>query len=149
MTDNAARIAEVVEKAPRRAPVSLLSRLLRNPGVVIGGFIVAGMILIGLAAPLLGTMSPTEINPAARNKVPGTERTVRASDGTPTMIVHRMGTDSLGRDIYSRVIYGARISILIGVTVAAISVADRAADRPRRRLLPRLRCSRSCGSWTG
>jgi len=123
LTDNAAPIAEVVEKVPRRAPVSMLSRLLRNPGVVIGSIIVAGMILIGLTAPLLGTMSPTEINPAARNKVPGTERTVRASDGTPTMNVHRMGTDSLGRDIYSRVIYGARISILIGVTVAAISVA--------------------------
>jgi peptide/nickel transport system permease protein len=100
----------------------VLSRLARNPGVVIGALIVALMIATGLAAPFLGTMNPTEISPAARNKIPGTERTVRASDGTQVKVVHRMGTDSLGRDIYSRVLYGARVSILIGITVATISV---------------------------
>jgi peptide/nickel transport system permease protein len=58
-----------------------------------------------------------------RNKTPGFERTIRAADGAETRYVHRMGTDSLGRDVYSRVIHGARVSLLIGVTVTAFSVA--------------------------
>jgi peptide/nickel transport system permease protein len=122
LTEDVARSFDLPEAAPRRAPVSMLQRLGRNPAVVIGGMIILLMMLIGLAAPVLGTMSPTEISPAARNKVPGTERTVRRDDGSQVKFPHRMGTDSLGRDIYSRVIYGARVSILVGATVAAISV---------------------------
>ena len=94
-----------------------------NPGVVIGALIIAVMGLIGAAAPWLGTMNPAEINPVTRNKTPGYERTIRAADGAEVKYVHRMGTDSLGRDVYSRVVYGARVSLLIGVTVAAFSVA--------------------------
>jgi peptide/nickel transport system permease protein len=97
-------------------------RTFRNPAVIIGGLIVSLMVMIGLAAPLLGTLSPTDINPSARNKVPGTERTVRDDNGKATQIVYRFGTDSLGRDVYSRTLYGARVSILIGVVVATISI---------------------------
>jgi peptide/nickel transport system permease protein len=79
--------------------------------------------MAGLLAPLLGTVDPSEINPAFRNKKPGAERTIRNEDGTKTSFVHRFGTDSLGRDIYSRVVYGARVSLAIGLTVAVISVA--------------------------
>ena len=81
------------------------------------------MALIGLAAPWLGTKNPSEINPAFRNRVPGIEQTIRNDDGTTRTFTYRMGTDSLGRDIYSRVVYGARISLIIGVTVAVISIA--------------------------
>jgi peptide/nickel transport system permease protein len=105
---------------PRR---QVWRRLLRHPGVLVGGFIILFMVVIGLGAPFLGTISPSEINPTVRNRLPGFERTIRADDGTERQFTFRMGTDSLGRDVYSRVLYGARVSILVGVTVALISVA--------------------------
>jgi peptide/nickel transport system permease protein len=112
------------EPAPVARPRSgAWSTLLHHPGVIVGGFIILFMMLIGAAAPLLGTISPSEINPTFRNRVPGMERTIRADDGSTTTYKHWMGTDSLGRDIYSRVVYGARVSILVGVVVAVISIA--------------------------
>ena len=100
-----------------------LSRtLLRNPGVIVGSTIILFLVLLGLLAPVLGTIDPAEINPAFRNKKPGVERTIRADDGKEVSFVHRFGTDSLGRDIYSRVVYGARVSLIIGVTVASLSI---------------------------
>lgn len=98
-------------------------RLVRNPGVAIGAAILAVILAIGLAAPLLTSFDPAEINPVYRNKKPGTEVTLRQDDGTKRVVTHWMGTDSLGRDIYARVIYGARASLLVGVAVALISVA--------------------------
>jgi peptide/nickel transport system permease protein len=112
--------AETVALAPRPG---VWRKLLRNPGVVIGGFVILLMVAIGLAAPVLGTIPPSDIAPTFRNRVPGAERTIRADDGTQRQYTHWMGTDSLGRDVYSRVLYGARVSILVGVTVALISVA--------------------------
>jgi peptide/nickel transport system permease protein len=105
-----------------RRPQSGLTRAFRNPGVLIGGVVVSLMMLLGLLAPFLGTLNPTDINPAARNKLPGTERMVRDDNGNQVKIVHRLGTDSLGRDVYSRVLYGARVSIFVGVTVAILSI---------------------------
>jgi peptide/nickel transport system permease protein len=95
----------------------------RNPSVIIGALIVAVLALLGALAPVLDTLPPSEINPVYRNKKPGTERTVRDADGKPTTYTYRFGTDSLGRDIYSRVLYGARVSLTIGVTVAVLSIA--------------------------
>ena len=100
-----------------------MGRLARDGSIIFGATIILLMALIGLAAPWLGTKSPSEINPAFRNRVPGIEQTIRNDDGTTRTFTYRMGTDSLGRDVYSRVVYGARISLVIGVTVAAISVA--------------------------
>jgi peptide/nickel transport system permease protein len=93
-----------------------------NAAVVGGAAVLAFMLAISLAAPWLGTMDPKAINPAVRNKLPGFSESVRAADGSRTQIVHRMGTDSLGRDIYSRVLYGARASLLVGSSVAVISI---------------------------
>lgn len=106
--------------APAR---TVLKRLLHNPVVLIGGGVLLLMALLGLLAPWLGTLDPTAINPATRNKMPGFERTIRADDGSTTQFKHRMGTDSLGRDVYSRVVYGARVSLLIAVSVASVSIA--------------------------
>ena len=102
---------------------TVLKRLLHNPVVTIGAAVLLLMTLIGLFAPWLGTIEPTAINPSTRNRVPGFERTIRADDGTTTVFKHRMGTDSLGRDVYSRVVYGARVSLLIAVSVASVAIA--------------------------
>ena len=105
---------------PRRGA---LRRLWKNPTVAIGVTILALIFLMGLAAPLLTSIDPAQINPAYRNKKPGAEEVVRRDDGTKTTVTHWMGTDSLGRDVYARVVYGARASFVVGIAVAVISVA--------------------------
>jgi len=90
---------------------------------VLGGAILAFVVLIGILAPMLGTTDPAAIDPAARNLRLAAERTVRNADGTQTTVKHWMGTDSLGRDVYSRVVYGARASLVVGVSVALVSAA--------------------------
>jgi len=95
---------------------------LRNPGVLFGGAVIAIVVLMGILAPLLGTIDPTAINPAARNKVPGAEFSMRTDTGERIRRTAAFGTDGLGRDVYSRVIYGARVSLLVGVSVALVSV---------------------------
>jgi len=111
-----------IEPAVRSGRPSAWAKIRRSPAVLIGGFVMLLMMAIGLAAPFLGTTDPSAINPPFRNKAPGAERMIRNEDGTRTPFVHRLGTDSLGRDVYSRVLYGARVSIVIGVTVATLSV---------------------------
>ncbi len=121
MTTVASAPAE--EVAPRPKKVSAWRGAFRNPSVLIGAFIILVIASLGILAPYLGTIDPAEINPAFRNKKPGAERTIREADGTQTKFEHRFGTDSLGRDVYSRVIYGGRVSLIIGVTVAVLSVS--------------------------
>jgi peptide/nickel transport system permease protein len=106
--------------AARRGTVGML---VRSPRIVIGGLIVAFLALIGLLAPHMGTIDPSEINPSFRNKKPGAERTIRDDEGNATTFVHRFGTDTLGRDVYSRTVYGARVSLIIGLTVAVLAVS--------------------------
>jgi peptide/nickel transport system permease protein len=94
-----------------------------NRSVVIGGVLLGIIVVLAVIAPLLGTTDPARIDPTARNRRPGTERTVRGDDGRTSRVVSWMGTDSLGRDIYSRVVYGARVSLIVGATVALVSAA--------------------------
>lgn len=117
LVDSAAQAA-----AATRRP-GMLRQMARHPSVVFGVVVLVTMLLLGLLAPYLGTIDPAGIDPVWRNKRPGTERTITLPSGEQTAFVHRMGTDSLGRDLYSRVIYGARISLVVGLAVAAISVS--------------------------
>ena len=102
---------------------SIWKNLARNTSVVIGAVLIALIALMGAAAPLITQDDPTAINPAGRNKGPGEEITFRNDDGKRIKKTVLMGTDTLGRDIFSRVVYGARVSLIIGVLVAAVSVA--------------------------
>ena len=101
-----------------------IGRMLGNTSVRFGGILVLAIVLMGLFAPFLGTRDPSGISPANRNKSPGYEAMVRDYDtGQKVPVVYRMGSDTLGRDIYSRVIYGARTSLIVGLSVAAIAIA--------------------------
>ncbi|HRH85965.1 MAG TPA: ABC transporter permease [Rubrivivax sp.] len=107
----------------KAAKPGAVKRLLRNPSVLIGGAMLVLIALMGLAAPWLSSMNPADINPSNRNKLPGFETTTRDDDGNKITQVARMGTDSLGRDIYTRVVWGARVSLTVGLAVAVLSVA--------------------------
>jgi peptide/nickel transport system permease protein len=123
LTDNSEILVDSAAAAAASArSISTWSQLIRNPSVIIGGTIMLVMVLIAITAPLLGTTDPTFIDPTYRNKKPGAEKIVIDDAGDETVWVYRMGTDTLGRDVYSRVIYGAQVSLIIGVTVAAFSV---------------------------
>jgi peptide/nickel transport system permease protein len=102
---------------------SVLQQLWANPSVVLGGTVLAILVAIAILAPYLGTIDPTYLDPTYRNKPPLTERTMITDEGAEVDLVHWMGTDTLGRDLYSRVLYGARVSLAVGLTVAILSIA--------------------------
>jgi peptide/nickel transport system permease protein len=104
-------------------PRTIWQLLLHNPSVCFGGAVLAVMLLTALLAPFLGTIDPSNIDPIYRNKVPGTERMLRLEDCSEVPITHWMGTDMLGRDVYSRVLYGSQISLVVGLAVAILSIA--------------------------
>ena len=123
MTDNTEIFVDSAAAAAASVrSISTWPQLIRNPSVNIGGTIMLVMVLIAITAPLLGTTDPTFIDPTYRNKKPGAERIVIDDAGNETVWIFWMGTDTLGRDVYSRVIYGAQVSLIVGVTVAALSV---------------------------
>ena len=111
---------DVLAARPR---ASIWKRLATNTSVVIGGILILLIALMGVAAPLIVQDDPTAINPAGRNKAPGEEISFRNDDGKRVKKTVLMGTDTLGRDIFSRVVYGARISLVVGILVAVVSVA--------------------------
>ncbi|CAH1649067.1 putative peptide ABC transporter permease protein y4tQ [Hyphomicrobiales bacterium] len=85
-----------------------LSRIARRyPSAAIGCVVLAVMILVGILAPFLGTVSPNELS-LSRRLLPPSESAW-------------FGTDGFGRDIYSRVLYGTHVSLFIGFTVAVLS----------------------------
>lgn len=104
------------------AGAGLRAWLWRNPVTLAGLGLLALVLAIAALAPFLGTIDPTRIEPSMRNRKPGVEITMRAEDGTRVRRVAPFGTDSVGRDIYSRVLYGTRVSLLVGVAVAVLSV---------------------------
>ena len=83
-------------------------KLARNKTALVGFFIVAFMVILAVFAPLIAPYDPNAINPVLPFK----------GIGTPG---HLFGTDDLGRDILSRIIYGSRVSISIGIVAQIIA----------------------------
>jgi peptide/nickel transport system permease protein len=79
----------------------------RYPFAVIGAVTLLLMTFIAIFAPLLGTIDPQAVAPLNRLKPPSWN--------------NWFGTDALGRDVYSRVMYGARVSLVVGIAVAFLS----------------------------
>ena len=119
--DEAVDSAAIASASTKRR--SLWALAIRNSSVIVGGVILLIMLAIAILAPVLGTVDPTRIDPAARNKKPDTEITYRLDNGQTAKRVAIFGTDSLGRDVYSRVIYGTRVSLAVGIAVSLFAVA--------------------------
>src|SRR5687767_2285746 len=81
--------------------------LRRHPTAIVGAVVLVLMILVALLAPWLGTVDPQAVTVVKRLKQPGVE--------------FWFGSDMMGRDVYSRVLYGARVSLTIGLAVAFFS----------------------------
>jgi peptide/nickel transport system permease protein len=81
----------------------------RHPTIVIGGGLLGLMLAIAIFAPFLGTVDPTALSPAHRLRWPSAE--------------YWFGSDMLGRDIYSRTLYGSRVSLAVGFSVALFATA--------------------------
>jgi peptide/nickel transport system permease protein len=86
----------------------LLRFIKRNPIMVSGLTLLGVMVLIAVGAPYWGTVDPLELSPIDRLRAPS--------------LSHWFGTDMLGRDLYSRALYGSRISLFVGVCVATLSM---------------------------
>ncbi len=87
-----------------------MKALLKNPTAMTGLVILSAFLLVAALAPYLAPMDPVKQNLSARLSPPGTEG-------------HLLGTDQLGRDIFSRILWGSRLSLLVGVSAVAIGFA--------------------------
>jgi peptide/nickel transport system permease protein len=122
-TLNDERIAQLsVESATVSAQPSAWERVKRNTSVLLGAGVLLLLLAIALAAPWLGTVDPALFDPASRDLLPGKSGEITTLEGESIKHVFLMGSDSFGRDIYSRVIYGTRVSLLVGVATAVVAL---------------------------
>jgi peptide/nickel transport system permease protein len=112
-----------VESATIVTQPSTWQRVKRNASVRLGGIALLILLAVALAAPWLGTVDPSLFDPASRDLTPGKTGEITTLEGE--LLQHRfiMGSDSFGRDIYSRVIYGTRVSLIVGVATAVVALA--------------------------
>jgi len=95
----------------------------RNASVRIGGVALAVLLAIAIAAPWLGTVDPSLFDAASRDLRPFESGEITTLDGETMKHRFLMGSDSFGRDIYSRVLYGARVSLIVGLSCALAALA--------------------------
>jgi peptide/nickel transport system permease protein len=103
-------MAAVALEAPKPASPTwrnFREALRRHPTAIAGAVVLLAMIAIAILAPWLGTVDPQAVAPVNRLKPPSGEIW--------------FGTDMMGRDVYSRVLYGARVSLTVGIAVALLS----------------------------
>src|SRR6218665_4002242 len=82
-------------------------RVRKHPTLIIGALLLIAVAIIAAAAPWIATHDPQDIGPLARM--------------LPPSAGHWFGTDALGRDVFSRAVWGARVSLIVGVSVALLA----------------------------
>jgi peptide/nickel transport system permease protein len=102
---------------------TVTQRLWAHGSVRFGVLVLGFMCLIALIAPLLGTVDPAAMDSNHINKAAGVSGDFALLDGSTVAHTFWFGTDSFGRDLYSRVVYGARVSLLVGLSTALLSLA--------------------------
>ncbi|VXC18367.1 oligopeptide ABC transporter (permease) [Bacillus sp. 349Y] len=106
----AATTAIQTKKKKDRTFVTTMKRLLNNKLAIIGLIIILLQVIMAIAAPVITIHSPFKQN-LAQSELP------LFSEG------HFLGTDNFGRDLWSRIVYGARISLLVGITAVGLGLA--------------------------
>lgn len=105
--DNRAELEAIRKQLEKEQRDLRIKAFIKNKLSVIGLTIVLILIVIAVVAPLITKFDPYEVDVVNRLSNPSAE--------------HWFGTDALGRDVYSRVIYGTRISLIVGFSVSVIS----------------------------
>ena len=79
----------------------------KHPTLIIGALLLIAIAALSIAAPWIATHDPQDIDPLARMQPPSAE--------------HWFGTDALGRDVFSRAVWGGQVSMIVGATVAVLA----------------------------
>lgn len=107
-SDSSEAAAPAVPGRQRSPWIDVLVRLRRSRGATLGGIILAALVLAALAAPLLTRYDPLIMNPIDRLQPPNPN--------------HVLGTDTFGRDLFTRILFGSRISLQTGLVSVSIAV---------------------------
>lgn len=120
---NAADESTLPDVAAKESRLALMWAATRsNPSIMFGVIVLGLIIFIAIFAGHLGTIDPTLIAPSNRNLGSGATGEIIDRDGNSITWTYLIGSDSLGRDLYSRVLYGTRTSLIVGFSVAALSL---------------------------
>jgi peptide/nickel transport system permease protein len=101
---------------------TLQRRLWDHGSVRFGVAVLAFMVLVALLSPWLGTVDPAAMDANHINKAAGMAGEFALPDGQVVGHTFWLGTDNFGRDIYSRVLYGSRVSLVVGIATAVLAL---------------------------
>jgi peptide/nickel transport system permease protein len=103
-----ASLSPAVAPTAARARGRRIRNILRSRSIVIGGVVILIVVILALSAPYIAPFSPDQIGAGRRLSPPGA--------------AHWLGTDEFGRDILSRILFGARLTLYIGVVAVGIGL---------------------------
>lgn len=97
-------------------------QLAKNSAIRFGAIVMGILVFVSIFAPWLGTVDPSVMDSSHINTAAGAHASFALADGSSTMHAFWFGADSFGRDIYSRVLYGTRVSLLVGASTALLAI---------------------------